>query len=111
MKVAITSSDGINVDSHLGKASWLYIYEINGDEAVFIEKRETGIDPSQKHSGSIVLNLAKDCETVISVKFGFKSKMKADDANIKLVKDEGTVEDVLKRYIDHVTFMNKPLNL
>ena len=111
MKIAITSSDGENVDSHLGKATCLYIYEISNSNAVFLEKRETGIDPTQKHSGATVLSFAKDCNSIITVKAGFKSKLKADDANIKLVQDEGTVEDVLKRYLDHLDFMNKPLNI
>ena len=111
MKIAITSSDGVILDSHLGKATCLYIYEFNGENAVFLEKKETGVDTDKKHSSGIVLNIAKDCDAIITAKFGFKSKIKADDANIKLIQDEGTVEDVLKRYIDHVSFMNKPLNL
>ncbi|MCC7553380.1 MAG: dinitrogenase iron-molybdenum cofactor biosynthesis protein [Methanobacteriaceae archaeon] len=111
MKIAIASSDGKNLDSHLGKATCLYIYEIDGDKTTFLEKRETGVDTSKKHSGILVLETAKDCEAIISLKFGFSTKMKADDANIKLVIDEGTVEDVLKRYVDHINFMNKPLNV
>lgn len=111
MKIAIASSDGKYVDSHLGKATCLYIYEINEDDFHFIEKRKTGIDRSKKHSGNLVLDTAKDCDAIISLKFGFKTKMKAENANIKLVQDEGTIDDVLKRYIDHINFMNKPINI
>ncbi|WP_409199985.1 NifB/NifX family molybdenum-iron cluster-binding protein [Methanobrevibacter sp. DSM 116169] len=111
MKIAVASSNGEVVDSHLGKATCLYIYELEEDKFVFLEKRKTGVDTSKKHSGSLVLDTAKDCEAIISLKFGFKSKMKADNANIKLVQDEGTVEDVLNRYLEHTKFMNKPLNI
>ena len=47
-----------------------------------------------------------DCDVIISTKYGFKSKIKAEDAGIKLVSDEGPVEEVLQRYIDHYNFMN-----
>jgi predicted Fe-Mo cluster-binding NifX family protein len=110
LKIAITSNDGKNVDTHLGKTIYLSIYELDGDDFKFIERRETGIDTSKKHSGHLVLELAKDCEVIITAKFGFKSKMRADDANIKLIQDEGSIDEVLKRYIDHVKFLNKPIN-
>jgi len=42
---------------------------------------------------------------LISVQYGFKSKIKADDQGIKLVMDEGPIDEVLKRYVDHVNFM------
>ena len=31
---------------------------------------------------------------------------KAEDAGIKLIDDEGTVDEVLARYINHINFMN-----
>ena len=46
-----------------------------------------------------------DCDVLISVQYGFKSKIKADDQGIKLVMDEGPIDEVLKRYVDHVNFM------
>ena len=48
----------------------------------------------------------KDCDVIISLQFGFKSKIKANELNIKLVTDEGSVDEVLKNYIDHYNFMN-----
>ncbi|MDL2246657.1 dinitrogenase iron-molybdenum cofactor biosynthesis protein [Methanobrevibacter sp. OttesenSCG-928-K11] len=110
MKIAITSNDGENVDTHLGKSLYLSIYDVDGDDFNFIERRETGVDVSEKHSGGIVLELAQDCDVIITAKYGFKSKIKADNANIKLVEDEGPIDEVLKRYIDHVKFLDKPIN-
>lgn len=104
MKLAVVSSDGKNVDLHLGKGSTIYVYEYDGS-LNFVEKREIEIDEDSKHQGGKVIKTCADCDVLICVQYGFKSKIKADDAGVKLVMDEGSVEDVLKRYIDHVEFM------
>lgn len=104
MRLAVVSSDGENVDLHLGKGSDVYVYDYD-DELVFIEHRATGIDSESKHQGSKVLKACEDCDVLIAVEYGFKSKIKAEDLGIKLVTDEGPVDEVLKRYIDHYNFM------
>lgn len=104
MRLAVVSSDGENVDLHLGKGNSLYIYDYE-DELTFVEHRAVGIDAESRHQGSKVLKACEDCDVLISVEYGFKSKIKAEDMGIKLVADEGPVEEVLKRYIDHYNFM------
>ena len=106
MKIAVISSDGENVDLHLGKGSSIYIYEYD-DELKFLEHRTLEIDGDSKHQGGKVINACSDCDVLIAVQYGFKSKIKAEDAGIKLVMDEGPISEVLKRYIDHVEFMKK----
>ena len=44
MKIAVVSSNGQNVDLHLGKGYSLYIYEYENDEITFTEHREVDID-------------------------------------------------------------------
>ena len=97
MKIAIVSSNGQDVDLHLGKGYSLYVYEY--------ENREIDIDLESQHQGSKVINACEDCDVIIAAKYGFKSKIKADELNIKLVTDEGSVDEVLKRYINHYNFM------
>lgn len=104
MRLAVVSSDGENVDLHLGKGYSLYVYDYE-DELKFVEHRSVDIDKESKHQGSKVLKACEDCDVLISVEYGFKSKIKAEDMGIKLVSDEGPVDDVLKRYIDHYNFM------
>ena len=106
MRLAVVSSDGENVDLHLGKGKSLYIYDWDG-ELNFVEVRDVEITEDSKHQGGKVLNACSDCDVLIAVQYGFKSKIKAEDAGIKLVMDEGPIDDVLKRYIDHVEFMKK----
>lgn len=104
MRLAVVSSDGENVDLHLGKGKSVYVYDY-GDELSFVEMRSVEIAEDSKHQGSKVLKACEDCDVLISVQFGFKSKIKAEDQGIKLVMDEGPIDEVLKRYIDHVEFM------
>ncbi len=104
MRLAVVSSDGKNVDLHLGKGKSVYIYDWD-EELNFVEKRSVEIADDEKHQGSKVLKACDDCDVLIAVQYGFKSKIKADDAGIKLVMDEGPIDEVLQRYIDHVNFM------
>lgn len=106
MRLAVVSSDGENVDLHLGKGSTVYIYDYE-DELSFVESREVEISPDSKHQGGKVIKACEDCDVLICVQYGFKSKIRAEDAEIKLVMDEGPIDEVLKRYIDHVEFMKK----
>ena len=106
MRIAVVSSDGKNVDLHLGKGKSVYVYDYS-DELSFVEHRTVEIVEDSKHQGGKVIKTCSDCDVLISQQYGFKSKIKAEDAGIKLVMDEGPIKDVLKRYIDHVEFMKK----
>ena len=91
----------MNVDLHLGRGKTVYIY----DDLEFVEKREVEIAEDSKHQGGKVIKACNDCDVIIAVQYGFKSKIKAEDAGIKLVMDEGPVDEAVKRYINHVEFM------
>lgn len=106
MRLAVVSSDGENVDLHLGKGSTVYIYDYD-DDLSFVESRDVEISPDSKHQGGKVIKACEDCDVLICVQYGFKSKIKAEDAGIKLVMDEGPIDEVLQKYIDHVEFMRK----
>ncbi len=104
MRLAVVSSDGENVDLHLGRGKSVYVYDY-GDELNFVEKRDIEIADDAKHQGGKVIKTCSDCDVLICVQYGFKSKIKAEDAGIKFVMDEGSIDEVLKRYINHVNFM------
>lgn len=106
MRLAVVSSDGENVDLHLGRGKSVFVYDYDG-ELKFVERRDIEIADDAKHQGGKVIKTCSDCDVLIAVQYGFKSKIKAEDADIKLVMDEGPIDDVLKRYIDHVEFMKK----
>ena len=104
MRLAVVSSDGENVDLHLGRGKSVYVYDWD-EELSFVEMRSIEIAEDSRHQGGKVIKACEDCDVLISVQYGFKSKIKAEDAGIKLVEDEGPIDEVLKRYIDHYNFM------
>lgn len=107
MRIAVASSNGEDVNLHFGKASSLYIYEYDeeNDETSFIEHRTVEIEKDSKHQNPKIIKALADCEVAICEEFGFKASIFAEDAGLKLVKNEGTVEEVLKKYTDHVKFL------
>ncbi|GAA5819253.1 MAG: FeMo cofactor biosynthesis protein [Methanobrevibacter sp. CfCl-M3] len=105
MKIAIASSDGENVDLHFGKANSIYIYDFDGEKIEYVEHRTVNIDADEKHQWTKVLEAISDCDVIISVQSGFKSRFGIEKAGLKNVDDEGSIEDVLKRYVDHYKFM------
>lgn len=106
MKIAVASDDGVNVNLHLGKANSLYVYEYKNQEISFHDHRQVEINKNLKHQGSKVLEACMDCDVIICVQYGFKTKIKADDLGIKLVMDECPIDEALEKYIQHYNFMN-----
>ena len=106
MRLAAVSSDGENVDLHLGRGKSVYVYDYD-TKLSFVEKRDVEIADDAKHQGGKVIKACSDCDVLIAVQYGFKSKIKAEDAGIRLVMDEGSIDEVLERYINHVEFMKK----
>lgn len=107
MKIAIASSNGEDVDLHFGKASSLYIYDYDDEteDLEFIEKREVEIEEDERHQWSKILAVIWDCDLVVCVQTGVKSKIGIKEAGLKVLEDEGSIDDVLKRYFDHLRFM------
>ena len=107
MRIAVASSNGEDLDLHFGKAHTLYVYEYDEekDEFDFIDKRTVEIEMDTKHQNPKIIEALDDCEVAICAQFGPKAQMHAEDAGLKLVKEEGTVEEALRAYIDHVNFM------
>ena len=107
MRIAVASSNGENVDLHFGKAKSLFVYEYDEkeDKFNFIDQRNVEIEADMKHQNPKIIKAIEDCEVAICEQFGPKAAIYAEDAGLKLVKDEGTVEEALRNYIDHVNFM------
>jgi predicted Fe-Mo cluster-binding NifX family protein len=109
MKIAIAASDDEKYVEHFGKAQKFLIYEFNGEEEKFIETRESPKETGEKHQWGKSLRVIKDCEVIICLQIGINAKPGLKKMGKTVVEDEGTVDDVLKRYIKHFKFMNQPL--
>ncbi len=108
MKIAIATSNGKDVE-HFGKAQEFMIYEFDGENANFTEKRESPKIKGEKHQWQKSLDVIEGCEVVICAQAGLKGKFGLKNAGIKLIEDEGSIDEVLERYIKHYKFMNKSL--
>ena len=53
MRLAVVSSDGENVDLHLGRGKSVFIYDYD-DELNFVEQRDIEIADDAKHQGGKV---------------------------------------------------------
>ena len=107
MRIAVASTNGESVDLHFGKANSLYVYEYDeeNDEFKFIDQRNVETEQDMKHQNPKIIKAIEDCEVAICQQFGPKAAIYAKDAGLKLIQDECTVEEALRRYIDHVNFM------
>jgi predicted Fe-Mo cluster-binding NifX family protein len=105
MRIAIASSDGKNVDLHFGKANSIYVYDFDGLSARRVDHRVVNIVSNDKHQWMKVIDAISDCDVVISVQSGFKARFGIEKAGLKNIEDDGSIEDVLKRYVDHYNFM------
>jgi len=108
MKIAVATSNGKDVE-HFGKAQEFMIYEFDEEKVDFIEKRESPKIKGEKHQWQKSLNVIEDCEVVICAQAGLKGKFGLKNAGIKLVEDQGSVDEVIERYVNHYKFMKKPL--
>ena len=111
MRIAVASSNGKDVDLHFGKARSICIFDFDeeGNNKTFVERRTVEFESGQKHQWMKTLNTIGDCDVVICVQSGFKSKFGIEEAGLKLVEDEGSIDEVLNRYIDHYKFMKAPV--
>jgi predicted Fe-Mo cluster-binding NifX family protein len=110
MKIAISVTEDEKFTEHFGKAQKFLIYEFDGDKAVFLDRRESKKISGEKHQWGKSLKVVEDCNVVICLKIGMTAKPGLKSEGKKVVEDEGTVDEVLNRFVEHEKFMNKPLN-
>ncbi|MDR1515808.1 MAG: hypothetical protein LBS45_08935 [Synergistaceae bacterium] len=104
-KIAIGSTDGVNIDTHFGKTEVFHIYEIPGDgeagEPVLVEKRvvrqKTADACSHADIGGIIEKLG-DTEAVLVSHIGNHAAGLLAAEGITSVAVSCSVERAVKRY-------------
>lgn len=100
-KIAVSSSDGKVVNRHFGRTEKFLIFEIDGDNIIFLETRENR--PScnnMDHSEEGLLysiNLVKDCRVVLSVKIGTVAKIHFSKYGVDVLEYGGFIDEALKK--------------
>lgn len=105
MKVAVAVSANEKFTEHFGKAQKFLIYEFNGEKMEFLGKRESPKVLGEKHQWGKSLKVIEDCDVIICLQVGFRARPGLKELGKTVVEDEGTVEEVLERFIKHRQFM------
>ncbi|MCE5215018.1 MAG: dinitrogenase iron-molybdenum cofactor biosynthesis protein [Methanobacterium sp.] len=109
MKVAVATTDNEKYAEHFGKAQKFLIYEFDGEHMEFIETRESPKETGEKHQWGKSVKVIMDSDVIICVQIGINAKPGLKKMGKIVVEDEGTVSEVLERYVKHYQFMNRPL--
>lgn len=107
MKIAITTSDSNYVDTHFGKASTFYVYEVVNGALRTIEKRgvipycqQEGIKKTTDHTFTaekfaIAYDLIKDCQLLFTQQIGEVPKTRLRNLGIEVKLCYCSVDQVI----------------
>jgi len=101
MKIAVVSTDKINVDEHFGKAKSFLIYDASPAGLKLIEERETislstgdPTHPFDEERFNKLASVIADCKRVYSTKIGATPAKKLGEMGIEAVVYEGGIEGI-----------------
>jgi len=100
IRIAVASSDGLNVDQHFGRAQHFRIYQLNENNFDFIEERISHPPCSEhQHSDHLLDQAAEhisDCQGVIACQIGPGAVDVLLIRRILPFTMEGSVDEALK---------------
>lgn len=101
-KVAITSTDGVTINEHFGRAREFWIYEVNEQgEYQFLERRsgiesEATSSPEELHS--VKAELVQDVEVVLTAQIGPRAERELQRQEILALTVTGSIDKALQAY-------------
>jgi predicted Fe-Mo cluster-binding NifX family protein len=108
MKIAVTSTDGANVNQHFGKADSFYIYEITGNTLMAIEKKNVnaycenidGVPVNPNHQFELdrftmVYNVISDCEVLYTKQIGDIPRKKLEELGVSVQLCNCAIESIV----------------
>ncbi|MDT3424613.1 putative Fe-Mo cluster-binding NifX family protein [Paenibacillus forsythiae] len=104
MKVAVGSSDGVNVNQHFGRSDRFLIYEVD-DEGLYTrsESREIGTPASseghQQNRLEAVAEALADCSFVLVCQIGHGATAVLNNAGITALAVEAPIDKALNRLV------------
>nr|AAC45519.1 NifX [Methanococcus maripaludis] len=101
LKVAIASTDGVNVNMHFGAATHFFIFEIKDNVAEFLEFRGNPTKHIKDHTDrwNYALELLKDCGAIFCSRMGDHPKSVLEGKGMKVVMTGNTLKDALKEFL------------
>lgn len=119
-KIAVATSDGEKIDLHFGEAGVFYIYNVDGKDFVFLERRSDFRNDKKTAAGegcchaemSGKIESLKDCRAVVASKIGFNAQKMLSKINVSIFDDVGcTVNEALKLIARYFYKVDNHLNL
>ena len=105
MKIAFTSSNGIMVDTHFGKAEKFYIYEIKKGAVYFRGERKTESysEGELNHTTDFerlnkIFKTINDCRILITAAIGEKPRNILQDKGLMIDIARGTINSVFLKF-------------
>lgn len=108
--IAVATSDGSKIDLHFGQAENYLIYEADGKEWRFVQKRDYVPSASEggvKDEGCCAqagarVELLKDCRAVVAARIGFKVQKEFSKLGISVFDElDCSVEEALKNITEY----------
>ena len=107
MLIAVTSSDGIMVDTHFGKAERFLIYEAGAGEPVLKSELQAppycgGVGPGHSlmpDKLAAIANGLGDCRVVVTAMIGEAPKVEMERLGVEIISLRGPIAEVLKEVV------------
>lgn len=103
MKIAVTSSDGENINSHFGKTDTIYVFDIDNMGIKFLEKRniEKYSNKDPKHTFRAdefnkVFQAIADCKALYTEQIGNVPAQKCRSLGIDVIQKKGKIVSIIK---------------
>jgi nitrogen fixation protein NifB len=100
MKIAIASSDGVNIDQHFGHAEYFYIYEIDDNGGITEEERRGFSSEIVGHDRvQAAIELLSDVHYVLCAQIGPRAVETLASSHITGYALAGSVQKALQNYV------------
>ncbi len=101
-RIAIASSDGVNIDLHFARASGFYIYEIIDESSEYIEYRvnDATLSKHDENEFERTLKNLSDCKAIIVSQVGLNALGFIQSRGFRVFEAPYRIESVLERFIE-----------
>lgn len=93
--IAVSTSNGISVDTHLGRASYLAIYAWQEEKPRLIEKRDISVIRNAPDRWNELANLLSDCFLLLTSRVGGKPLRSLTENGFLVEAVEGNVSEIV----------------
>ena len=100
--VAVASDDGTNVFKGMfGRAKFLYVYKIMGNEYEFVKRRRNIYSNTFQHLKTYdVYSLVNDCSYIITGNIGKRGEVRLKGLGVHILKVKGGIEESIKNLLN-----------